>query len=198
MAPLGRGEISMATSTGSGVTSSSEKLTFNCPKCQKRWTWKPEIAGKKVKCKCGGVFAVPTNPPSGAKSGPVKVSVSAPQESSRSSAAASAAGPNSQIAPMTKGVKPPKQEDSLYGLAPEKDKPAPRPQQVVAEVVGPAPGKKPVGKIMGHRKSIAAREEEEEGAKKQKMALIFVTISLIFAACMIAWQFGLLDKIFKK
>jgi predicted RNA-binding Zn-ribbon protein involved in translation (DUF1610 family) len=178
----------MATSSGAGVTNKSEKLTFPCPKCQKRWTWKPEIAGKKVKCKCGGVFSVPSKPPGGSSPvpAPVKVSVPPPEHVS-------------QLAPMTKGVKPPKQEDSLYGLSPTDEKPAPKPQQVVAEVMGPPPGKKAVGKIIGHKsRSIAARGEEEEGDKKKKLAMIFAVVAILFAVGMILWQFGYLDKILRR
>ena len=32
---------------------------FNCPGCGKEYKWKPELAGKKGKCKCGSVFVVP-------------------------------------------------------------------------------------------------------------------------------------------
>lgn len=33
--------------------------TFDCPSCGKRFRWKPEFAGKKVRCKCDGVVSVP-------------------------------------------------------------------------------------------------------------------------------------------
>ena len=36
---------------------------FSCDACQKRYTWKPELAGKRVKCKCGGVITVPSTDP---------------------------------------------------------------------------------------------------------------------------------------
>jgi len=32
---------------------------FSCTGCGKSYKWKPELAGKKVKCKCGAVVAVP-------------------------------------------------------------------------------------------------------------------------------------------
>jgi hypothetical protein len=34
---------------------------FSCNGCQRNYTWKPEIAGKRVKCKCGNVITVPQN-----------------------------------------------------------------------------------------------------------------------------------------
>src|SRR5436190_18637605 len=34
-----------------------------CPSCGKRYAYKPELAGKRVKCKCGGVISVPAPPP---------------------------------------------------------------------------------------------------------------------------------------
>ncbi|HEX3359310.1 MAG TPA: hypothetical protein VHS31_20190 [Tepidisphaeraceae bacterium] len=36
---------------------------IQCPSCQKEYRWKPELAGKKVKCKCGEEFGVPANEP---------------------------------------------------------------------------------------------------------------------------------------
>jgi hypothetical protein len=36
---------------------------FSCDACQKRYAWKPELAGKRVKCKCGGVITVPGTDP---------------------------------------------------------------------------------------------------------------------------------------
>jgi hypothetical protein len=36
---------------------------FSCGKCGKSYKWKPELAGKKVKCKCGNVMAAPKEEP---------------------------------------------------------------------------------------------------------------------------------------
>ena len=36
---------------------------FNCPSCGKEYTWKPQLAGKKGKCKCGSVMLVPAKAP---------------------------------------------------------------------------------------------------------------------------------------
>jgi len=33
-----------------------------CPSCGKQFRWKPELAGKRAKCKCGGVIAIPAPP----------------------------------------------------------------------------------------------------------------------------------------
>ena len=41
----------------------AEAVKFNCPNCQKEYNWKPEIAGKKAKCKCGTVIEIPATPP---------------------------------------------------------------------------------------------------------------------------------------
>jgi hypothetical protein len=35
--------------------------TFSCPECGKEYPWKPELAGKKGKCKCGAIMHVPTS-----------------------------------------------------------------------------------------------------------------------------------------
>ena len=39
---------------------------FNCSTCGKEYRWKPELAGKKAKCKCGNVIPVPTKSPAAA------------------------------------------------------------------------------------------------------------------------------------
>src|SRR5690606_41512501 len=35
---------------------------ITCGGCHKQYKWKPDLAGKKVKCKCGTVIAVPAQP----------------------------------------------------------------------------------------------------------------------------------------
>jgi len=47
---------------------------FNCPACGKEYTWKPQLAGKKGKCKCGSVMVVPAKAPR------AKVAVPEPEE----------------------------------------------------------------------------------------------------------------------
>jgi hypothetical protein len=37
--------------------------SVSCTGCGKRYTWKPELAGKKAKCKCGAVLRMPGAPP---------------------------------------------------------------------------------------------------------------------------------------
>lgn len=88
------------------VTSTESK--FNCSACGKEYRWKPELAGKKAKCKCGGVIAVPATAPSTAAAKP---------------AAAKPAGARS-------APRPAKQEvdfDGLYALAQEEKKATARP-----------------------------------------------------------------------
>src|SRR4051812_19404291 len=46
------------------VTTTEPK--FNCSTCGKEYRWKPELAGKKAKCKCGSVIAIPTKAPGAA------------------------------------------------------------------------------------------------------------------------------------
>src|SRR5256714_2049909 len=36
---------------------------FACETCGKEYRWKPELAGKRVKCKCGGVMTDPATAP---------------------------------------------------------------------------------------------------------------------------------------
>jgi hypothetical protein len=37
----------------------SMSSSFSCESCQKSYRWKPELAGKKVRCKCGHTMRVP-------------------------------------------------------------------------------------------------------------------------------------------
>ena len=81
------------------VTTTEPK--FNCSACGKEYRWKPELAGKKAKCKCGGVIAVPATAPAAAK--PLASKPSAPRPA----------------------AKPAEQEvdfDGLYALAQEEKK----------------------------------------------------------------------------
>ena len=36
---------------------------FSCDTCGKSYRWKPEIAGRKAKCKCGAVMLCPSAEP---------------------------------------------------------------------------------------------------------------------------------------
>ena len=38
---------------------------IHCPSCQKEYPWKPDLAGKRVKCKCGQTIEVPVGVPTG-------------------------------------------------------------------------------------------------------------------------------------
>ena len=40
-----------------------EEAKFSCQSCGAKYRWKPELAGKKVKCKCGTVMTVSAKPP---------------------------------------------------------------------------------------------------------------------------------------
>src|SRR5215208_7702281 len=42
---------------------SSNSPKFSCAACGKEFRWKPEIAGRKAKCKCGQTLTVPAAPP---------------------------------------------------------------------------------------------------------------------------------------
>jgi hypothetical protein len=39
---------------------------FSCSACGKTYSWKPELAGKRVKCKCGQPISIPASDPAGA------------------------------------------------------------------------------------------------------------------------------------
>ena len=43
--------------------SESDNPKFSCAACGREFRWKPELAGKKAKCKCGAVVPVPAQEP---------------------------------------------------------------------------------------------------------------------------------------
>jgi hypothetical protein len=43
--------------------SQGEIIRFSCAACGKSFAWKPELAGKKAKCKCGKIIQVPKGAP---------------------------------------------------------------------------------------------------------------------------------------
>jgi predicted RNA-binding Zn-ribbon protein involved in translation (DUF1610 family) len=45
----------------------ADQGTFACDQCGKQYKWKPEFAGRKVKCKCGYVMSAPANAPTAKK-----------------------------------------------------------------------------------------------------------------------------------
>ena len=48
---------------GDSEDSPMNEAKVRCGGCGKEYSWKPEFAGKKVKCKCGEVFLFPDQPP---------------------------------------------------------------------------------------------------------------------------------------
>ena len=53
--------------------------TFSCDSCGKQYPWKPELAGKKAKCKCGAVLSVPAQPQAARAAARTPVAVAAAQ-----------------------------------------------------------------------------------------------------------------------
>lgn len=82
---------------------------FTCTQCGKQYRWKPELAGKKVKCKCGGVMHVPVD-----ASTPKPKPAPAPR------------------APVSKVDDPPEGLAGLYDLASEADNAALQPAALKA------------------------------------------------------------------
>jgi hypothetical protein len=54
--------------------------TFSCDSCGKQYPWKPELAGKKAKCKCGALISIPAQAPART---PVAVAAAAPVDESQ-------------------------------------------------------------------------------------------------------------------
>src|SRR3954451_17034200 len=49
--------------SGVGRMETVDQAKFTCESCGKSYKWKPEFAGRKVKCKCGFVMTAPAAPP---------------------------------------------------------------------------------------------------------------------------------------
>lgn len=83
----------------------SEPSKFACPSCGREFRWKPEIAGKMAKCKCGATVQVPATEPA--------LTAAAPR-----AAAPSAVAPKA-VAPPPPPPPPPAEEsfDDVYALA---------------------------------------------------------------------------------
>src|SRR5437870_12280316 len=48
------------------MSEKTENGRFTCDGCGKSYRWKPELAGKKAKCKCGTTMTVPAEDPAAA------------------------------------------------------------------------------------------------------------------------------------
>ena len=59
--------------------SETAQAKFSCPSCGRQFTWKPELAGRSAKCKCGGTIKVPQQPQ--ATSAPGRAPAAAPAAS---------------------------------------------------------------------------------------------------------------------
>jgi hypothetical protein len=46
--------------------SETAQSKFACPSCGRQFTWKPELAGRSAKCKCGATVKIPAQPTSAA------------------------------------------------------------------------------------------------------------------------------------
>jgi hypothetical protein len=115
--------------------SAVEEVGFSCAACGKQYRWKPEIAGKKVKCKCGNPLAVPAAPPTpgraAARPSVVQPGLAAAARSAevrpRATATATAARPANVPPPPPPPPAPPRKQkdtsdddggmDALYALA---------------------------------------------------------------------------------
>lgn len=100
---------------------------FGCEACGKHYVWKPQLAGKNVKCKCGHVMHVPGGnaapPPRAAVAPQVPVAAAAP--------AATAPPPPAPVAVASKE----EDDGGLYDFAPEPERPKPKPT-IAAPAVG--------------------------------------------------------------
>ncbi len=118
-----------------------EAAKFSCQACGRSFVWKEQLAGKKVKCKCGSTIAVPA------------------------SATAPPVAPRIVPPPAPKRVKPAEPEvDDLYALAADADNAAAAmPAEVIdvpiAKPVRATPTKGKNNIPLAYRKGPTAREK---------------------------------------
>jgi hypothetical protein len=124
-----------------------------CGGCQKQYKWKPELAGKKVKCKCGTVVPVPAGQPVAPE--PAEDDLYALAEDVRP--AATAIPPIQPIQPVAPAAIPPIQPIApvARGISP-----IPTPQQAMAGAVAGRPGANPFVAYASKR----PQPEVEQGA----------------------------------
>jgi hypothetical protein len=98
---------------------------FGCDACGKHYVWKPQLAGKQVKCKCGHVMHVP------AGAGPAAPKAHAPAQKEAPVAAAPPPPP-----PVAVATKRDEDGDDLYDFAPEPERPKKAPVHATTPAVG--------------------------------------------------------------
>ena len=102
------------------IVAQGKAPTFACAACGARYPWKPQFAGKKVKCKCGMSVPIPAeNPTAPARPAPA----ARPAAPARAAAVAAPA-------PTVGGSEP--QDDGMYDFADD-----PKPARAVAAPVVP-------------------------------------------------------------
>ena len=120
---------------------------FECGGCGKSYTWKQELAGRRVKCKCGHVMTVPQSPP-GAEPEPP-------------------ADDLYDLAPDPQEGKPKKPRVPLAPVVPKSEERATRAPLVAPTVAaaGPAPAGAGAGGIpLAYQKGPTQRERERMGS----------------------------------
>src|SRR5688572_13552381 len=70
-----------------------DQVGFSCAACGKQYRWKPELAGKAVKCKCGSAIRVPKEDPAGAAAAAAPVAARTAAPAAKAAAPAKPAKP---------------------------------------------------------------------------------------------------------
>src|SRR5437867_3970116 len=123
-----------------------DEARFACEGCKKTYRWKPELAGKKVKCKCGTVMTCPAQEPGAAVEDLYDL---APEENAQ----------NARPAPAP--ARPAAEEETAVPLA-AKAKAAPARAQVATATAAPRTGaaKKPTSPMLGYAGGSRFQKEE--------------------------------------
>jgi hypothetical protein len=86
-------------------------MTIKCDSCGKQFKWREEIAGRRMKCPCGGVVSVPVNAPGGAvhaEVGAASAAGGAKPQAARASGGGGGARVNAAAIMAAKGLPPPR------------------------------------------------------------------------------------------
>jgi hypothetical protein len=127
---------------------SSTVTALTCGACGRRFAWRPEYAGKTLRCKCGQPIKVPAAVPA-ATSGAAKQSAPAPAKKAapakQPAAAAAAAAPAAASSGGADFADLFGSAQADYEMAPPLTPPSQRPATVAAPAAIPRPNSSPLG-----------------------------------------------------
>lgn len=156
-----------------------------CGSCQRKFAWKPELAGKRVKCKCGQPIAVPAA--AGQRSAPAPKAPGTAPAKAQAGPIKRPSAPTVAVAkkPVVAVPSEPGDLDGLLALAEDADRAAASAPIEIRETplaVAPLPAQQNSRTAIPRRTS--ARQASASGARRQQQRRRWSTP---YAICMYRW-----------